>query len=106
MLTDTPLCVAEKRAPIVVFTTKYALTGGIAEKRVAKHYSYDSRAHVYVEGDTWTSYLLGRDAFDNLPDALANAEARRLKKIASLQKQIAKLEKLNFIATLARAGDA
>lgn len=41
-------------------------------------------------------FRIGRDVFDNLPDALADAEKRRAKKIAALRRQIEKLEKMTF----------
>ena len=40
--------------------------------------------------------VLGTTAFEFLDDAQAAAEKMRLKKIASLQKQIAKLDQLKF----------
>jgi hypothetical protein len=77
-----------------LYLTKYALTGGIQIK--------DFR---YVSGRYWQEdggyglYVEGRDVFENEDDAIADAEKRRAKKIASLEKQIAKIKRLKFEAT-------
>lgn len=44
----------------------------------------------------WTLLKVGRDVFEARADAVSAAEAARTKKIASLKKQLAKLEKLEF----------
>lgn len=44
----------------------------------------------------WTSFKLGRDVHETTEAAIAAAEAARTKKIASLKRQIAVLEKLAF----------
>jgi hypothetical protein len=77
------------------YLTKYALTEGIKEV-TARNYG-DDGTYVYPEGYTsWFSFKLGRDVFESRADAVKAAEAMRIKKIASLRKQIAKLEKLSF----------
>lgn len=78
--------------------TKYCLSGKITsiEAEPESYGSGQSELWVRTSGYSWTSFKVGRDAFDNEADAKADAEARRQKKIASLRKQIAKLEKLQF----------
>ena len=44
----------------------------------------------------WSCFTLGNNAFLTEEEAKQDAEKRRVKKIVSLQKQISKLEKLNF----------
>lgn len=75
------------------YLTKYALGGGI--KAVpGKPSMIDPR---YIDLDGYGAYyLLGSGVFETEAEAIANAEARRIKKIASLKKQIAKLEKMKF----------
>lgn len=41
-------------------------------------------------------YKLGKDVFETESEAVANAEDHRVKKIASLKKQIEKLERMTF----------
>lgn len=76
-----------------VWVTKYALSGGIDEREVTRSSGGDD--YVYY-GRYHASYRLGRDAHLTLASALADAEKRRAQKIASLKKQITKLEKLRF----------
>jgi len=77
------------------FITKYALTAGV--QRLPCRVSADEPEYVWDNRPYYfTSYKLGRDAFETEADAIANAEARRTKKIAQLLKQIAALEKLIF----------
>lgn len=76
-----------------VYIVKYALAQGILE-REAEDCTFspnmirtDDGAYYHGEGKDWTRT---KEA------AVARAEEIRLKKIDSLQKQIKKLEKLNF----------
>lgn len=73
------------------YVTKYALSGGI--QRVTGKLTNDGQ-YVTYEPHGFARY--GRDAFINSMEAQADAEKRRVAKIASLRKQIAKLEKLTF----------
>ncbi len=73
-----------------VFNTKYALTRGIIEGR-AKATSVPGMILNENGG-----YLHEGEWFLTREEAEANAEHRRAKKIASLKKQIAKLEALSF----------
>jgi hypothetical protein len=52
--------------------------------------------YIYTKEQYPRQFVVGRDAFLELNDAIAAAYAARDKKIASLKKQIAKLEKLRF----------
>ncbi len=79
-----------------IYITKYALTKGITEHEIA---FTDSNDCVRVEpvGDySYAFYLHKGEWFDNLPEAIANANDRRTKKIKSLEKQIWKLRSLEF----------
>lgn len=74
------------------YVTKYALTGGI-EKRDDLREGDDG----YVHGKPgFEVFKLGRDCFRSRDEAVAAAEKVRLKKIASLEKQIAKLRNMTF----------
>ncbi len=76
-----------------VFITKYALTKGILEKEAEIHdYGHEI---AYVKGE-FSSYSLGKEAFRTREQAMERAEKMRLKKIASLKKQIEALEKMKF----------
>lgn len=75
-----------------VYITKYALTDGILEKEAVLH---EDKEYLSVNG-YWTFFKLGRDAFENLEDASKAAGEMRQKKIASLEKQIAKLKSMSF----------
>ena len=75
-----------------LYVTKYALTAGIKEvdewKDIGDNYAR-------VEG-SWVLYMLGRDAFTDRSDAVADCEKRRVEKIKSIKKQISKIEALVF----------
>lgn len=78
------------------FITKYALTAGIQEVDVEQ----DAASPKLVSSRTGfeTSYYWGegRDWHRTRESAVARAEEMRQKKLASLSKSIAKLEKLKF----------
>lgn len=84
-----------ERPQFTAWITKYALSTGISEELV-EHCNPGDMAKV-VGGD-WSQYFHGegREWHRTRAGALQRAEAMRLVKIASLQKQIAKLEKLRF----------
>lgn len=71
-----------------VFVTKYALSGGV-QKLTLEISEGRAYGHHY-------SFFGPREYFHTWPEALADAERRRGEKIASLKKQIAKLEKMKF----------
>lgn len=77
-----------------VFITKYALSSGIKEieAEIIKS-DYHNVEYVYYD---YQSFSIGSNAFLNKADALKKAEEMRKKKIASLKKQISKLEKMTF----------
>lgn len=72
--------------------TKYALTGGI---RAVLGDEPSELGYVRPEG-YWNHYRLGKNIHETEAEAKKAAESMRLKKIASLRKQIAKLEELKF----------
>lgn len=76
-----------------MIVTKYALSGGVrcGHGRVL----LPNCRYFKVNGE-YGLYKIGVDAFDSATEALQDAESRRIKRIASLKKQIAKLEKLTF----------
>lgn len=76
-----------------VWLVKYALTDGVTEE-VVKSTSADK--YVFLECNSWNIYTVDRDVFADYGDALKAAETKRKKKLDSLRKQIAKLEKLKF----------
>jgi len=77
---------------VIGYVTRYALTEGILERKLVMRDDGAARdssfRHVvfYYPGD-W---------FRTREEALVDAERRRVKKIASLRKQVSKLEKLFF----------
>lgn len=78
-----------------IFITKYALTKGIIEKEADIHSFRDGSKFAYVRGE-FIGYKMTVDAFYNYESAIQRAEEVRKKRIASLKKQIEKLEKLSF----------
>ncbi len=75
------------------WVTKYALTAGILE--VDAERCTDRMISVDAPGN-YTSCYHGDDWHDTREAAVARAEEMRKKKIASLKKQLAKLEALKF----------
>ncbi len=79
-----------------IYTTKHCLTDGI------KAYDWDGEIHdfgnIYPEVKYKHMFLfrLNKDAFIKREEAVQDCEKRRKKKTESLQKQIARIEKLNF----------
>jgi hypothetical protein len=76
-----------------LWVTKYALSGGIRQAELSQSLSDDK---YWYDRSMMMHFVMGVDCFQSQVDAVANAEARRKDKIASLQKWIAKLEKLKF----------
>lgn len=79
-----------------VWISKYALSGGITEHECdppegVRPYVYPGKPFA-----SFTGFLLGSDAHTSREEAVVAAEAARKKKIASIQKQLAKLEKMTF----------
>ena len=78
-----------------VWITKYALSGGI-EERDAELCGNDMVAIRTPNGFINYIHKEGRDWHLSQAQALLRAEEMRAAKIASLKKQIAKLEKMKF----------
>jgi hypothetical protein len=78
--------------PAMTFwVTKFALSSGIFVENctVRGEYAYG--------GDRWSrQYRIGRDCFELKADAIARADEMRLAKIASLKKQLGRIEQLRF----------
>lgn len=78
---------------IKVYVTKYALSAGISAAEVTV--DGGGYAHPTSRQYGWTCYNR-KEWFRTYGEALADAEKRRAKKIASLRKQIAAVEKRVF----------
>lgn len=78
-----------------VFITKYALTEGIKEIETDIIRSRFENEE-YVIDDSYSYFRIGTNAFTDKSEALKKAEEMKIRKIASLRKQIEKLEKLSF----------
>jgi predicted sulfurtransferase len=76
-----------------VWLSKYALSGGIAEYQAEIR---DGMAYPGKPFMSCTSFKMGVDAHNTREAAVMAAEAAAKKKIASLRKQIAKLETTAF----------
>ncbi len=77
-----------------IFVTKYALTKGIIEMEGIRYEDnpeiYEVRFRGLEDGLTPNDYCLTKEK------AINQADAMRLRRLASLRQQIAKLEKLRF----------
>lgn len=83
------------------YVTKYALSLGILKReaeKVGKDYKDRPEAKIWISpNDYWAQYLrVGKDCFDNLADALLDANKRRANKIKNLEKQIDALNAMQF----------
>jgi hypothetical protein len=77
----------------IVWLSKYALSGGIAEYQAEIR---DGMAYPGKPFMSYTNFKLGVDAHLTRDAAVLAAEAAAKKKVASLKKQIAKLESMRF----------
>ena len=77
------------------YITKHALTGGIEKLEVRD--CFDISPTMVARDGHFTGHYHGGDWHRDYADALVKAESMRVKKIASLKKQIAKLEKMTFV---------
>ena len=79
------------------YITKYALSTGKLMVAEGQPSSYDPK---YIKLDDeqyrWTSFTLNKDAFENRAQAMIALGKACAKKIASLKKQIAKIESMPF----------
>lgn len=79
------------------FVTKHCLARGEVEEAELRAFGDDPRyLHLATKGSSTQSFRLGRDAFATRAEAVADAKNRVRKKVASLRKQITKLEQLEF----------
>lgn len=76
-----------------MWISRYALSSGICEKEGS---IFHGASGDFFSGDINGFYAIGVHAHETREAALVAAEAMRIKKIASLKKQISKLEKLDF----------
>jgi len=81
---------------ITIWITTYALSTGIFEKtvedwKIRKSDNPNAKDTLYLK-DGYTRYEVGKNCFLEKQLALDCAEQMRVKKIASLQKQLRKLE--------------
>jgi hypothetical protein len=82
---------------VEAWITRYALTGPIIHERVRISFSRHDEKAIYVTNvsqDNRYFILLGTDAFLSEAEARKSVEAKRTRKILSLEKQIAKLRAL------------
>jgi tmRNA-binding protein len=75
-----------------IYVTKYALTTGIT----AENANVDGAVAHWRTGSGWPMHAYKGEWFESSEAALENAEQRRVRKLASLRKQIEKLEKKTF----------
>ena len=78
------------------YVTKYALSSKGKIAALVADGPPSEHGYVYETGWAGRSYKIDRDVFTTPQAAIAAAEAARKKKIASLRKQIAALEKVEF----------
>lgn len=83
-----------------VWITKYALTDGIIEAQQFPGAAYDGKEYAFFvdeNGQYVTGfYIPYEELFWDKNSAIVKAEEMRQKKIASLKKQIEKLEEMRF----------
>lgn len=80
---------------MTVYVTKYALTDGIGEIEAETFKDAPNMVRDH-NGNGYASYYHKPDWHESLVAAKARAEKMRLNKIASLKKQLEKLEKMKF----------
>lgn len=83
---------------ITAYITRYTLSNGNILKIDARLCGDVSNTMIAyrTEGSMFDQYAHNDDWHRTLPDAIAKANEMRVKKIASLKKQIAKLEAMKF----------
>ena len=81
-----------------LWCSKYALARGIEEViATSKSKKYrDGEEYITIEKKSIGVFYVGKDVHILREDAVSKAETARIKKIASLRKKIAKLEKMVF----------
>lgn len=83
----------DKRTRFPAWITKYALTRGVYCTTVEDHFDISP---TFVGDANSSDNFHGNDWHRTRDAAIAHAEAMRTKKIASLKKQIAKLQAMNL----------
>lgn len=78
------------------WVTKYATSGGIQEVEADPKFPEWAPTGYIRSADGFNNFYLDRDVFGTHEAAKKDAEARRLKKIKSLEKQLIKLQNLTF----------
>ena len=76
-----------------VWISKYALTDGVKEYEAEINEGSAYPGHPFM---SFIGFKMGVDAHETKESAIAAAEKMRIKKIASVKKQLAKLEALRF----------
>lgn len=80
-----------------IFVTKYALTEGIEEFDFPNENKDDDGYFSYTERDPWRHHFYTKSEwFTSRDDAVVDANKRVARKIASVKKQMARLEALKF----------
>lgn len=79
-----------------IYVTRYALSSGvfIAEAEVGNN---GSKSASWKDANGYWWFMHGKDFHLTEEEALADCERRRKAKIASIEKQRAKLEKMTFV---------
>lgn len=77
-----------------LYVSKFALTSGVLESVCPFHVVEDGDEMWLGDLEAWVR--VGRNAFLTKEEALSAAEGMRIAKIASLKKQLAKLEAMSF----------
>lgn len=78
-----------------IYVTKYALTKGIQEMEAESVNENRSMAIVKIHGRL-TQYFFNKEYHFSKEEAVEQADLMLKNRISSLEKQIAKLKKLNF----------
>lgn len=81
-------------SPRKAFRTKYVLTAGIEEIAVIPR-GRDAN-YVKIPGTYGDSLKLGRDVFYDRADAVKDADRRRKERLASLERQCARIRALDL----------
>lgn len=78
-----------------VWITKYALTEGIYETEASDCFDI-SPTMISVKEDGWTKFFHGNECHRTREGAVSRANEMKTKRIASLKRQLAKVETLEF----------
>ena len=81
------------------YSTKYALSEGIVEidDSLCRLSTSGNYVVVSMNGGYQQCFSIGRDMHNNKQDAIKRANEMRERKIASVKKQLLKLEKMSFV---------